>query len=151
MQQYIAILGILSAISMVGYDVNDNADTETSSYDYLKSQLAETGNSIFFDVNSYYIRPSEIQLLSNLASFLEKNDCDFLIEGHTDEHGSRNSSIALGFHRAYSVFNYFLAGGINQSRMKVTSYGKEVPSMLGRDENAYAKNRRVVIVLKECR
>ncbi|ACT57020.1 OmpA family protein [Candidatus Liberibacter asiaticus] len=156
--QYSTIFIILSAITMMSISGIDNLDTKISSPDTVlnESSLQEqfsssVGDSVFFDTSSYSIRPADIQVLSNLGSWLEKHDCDFLIEGHADELGSRNSSIALGLRRAYAVFNYFVARGISASRMKVTSYGKEMPSVYGHDEDAYAKNRRAIVFLKGCR
>ncbi|AKK20355.1 OmpA family protein [Candidatus Liberibacter africanus] len=156
--QYIAIFSILSAMTVIGssennngFDMKTSSDSVVSYSDPLQKTFPMSGDRILFDINSYSVRPSDIQVLSSLGSWLEKYDCDFIIEGHTDEQGSRNSSIALGLNRAYAVFNYFLARGISVSRMKVTSYGKEMPDVSGHDENAYEKNRRAVIVLKECR
>ncbi|WP_144079416.1 OmpA family protein [Candidatus Liberibacter americanus] len=125
----------------------DIIDISTKNYDLSNS----IGNTVFFNDSSHSIRPQDIQVLSALGSWLETNDCDFIIEGHTDAIGTRNYSFALGLRRAQSVFNYFLARGINSSRMKITSYGKESPAVFGQDENSFSKNRRVVIVLKRCR
>lgn len=147
--KYIAFFFILSVATMVhASGINNN----TESYDAsMQQQFARSvSDRIFFDINSYSIRPEDIQVLSSLGSWLEKNDCDFIIEGHTDEQGTRNSSLVLGLRRAHTVFDYFLARGINSSRMKITSYGKEIPAVLGYDESAYSKNRRTVITLQKC-
>lgn len=109
------------------------------------------GDTLFFDKFSHSIRPEDVQILSGLGSWLESNDCDFIIEGHTDASVTRNYSFALGLRRAQSIFNYFLARGIQSSRMKITSYGKESPIVSGQDEASVAKNRRAVVVLKSCR
>ncbi|MBY7649559.1 MAG: flagellar motor protein MotB [Candidatus Liberibacter europaeus] len=119
--------------------------------DMQKEFTYSAGEGIFFDESSYVIRPEDIHILSSIGSWLESHDCDFVIAGHTDGQGTRNYNMVLGFHRARMVYNYLLARGIPSSRMKTTSYGKELPISLGLSENSYAKNRRAVVILKRCR
>ena len=66
------------------------------------------------------------------------------VEGHADERGTREYNLALGERRANSVKDYLAALGVNPSRMKTISYGKERPVASGSNEAAWGQNRRGV-------
>ena len=68
------------------------------------------------------------------------------IEGHCDERGTREYNLALGERRANAAKDYLVQLGINPSRIKTISYGKERPVALGSSEGAWAQNRRSVTV-----
>jgi peptidoglycan-associated lipoprotein len=50
--------------------------------------------------------------------------------------------LALGEKRAKAAFDYLIGLGIPAERMKTISYGKSQPLDMGKDESAWAKNRR---------
>jgi peptidoglycan-associated lipoprotein len=68
------------------------------------------------------------------------------VEGHADERGTRDYNLALGERRANSAKNFLVSIGVDASRIQTVSYGKERPSALGSDEQAWAQNRRAVTV-----
>ena len=70
-----------------------------------------------------------------------------MIEGHADERGTREYNLALGDRRANATKDYLVALGINPSRIKTISYGKERPAAIGSNETAWAQNRRGVMVV----
>ena len=65
------------------------------------------------------------------------------LEGHADERGTREYNMALGERRANSVRDFLVQEGVDASVMEVISYGEESPAVLGSNEAAWAKNRRV--------
>jgi peptidoglycan-associated lipoprotein len=69
------------------------------------------------------------------------------IEGHCDETGSAEYNLALGERRALAARDYLISLGIPATRVRTVSYGKEFPFDPGRDEAAYAKNRRAHFVI----
>jgi peptidoglycan-associated lipoprotein len=69
------------------------------------------------------------------------------IEGHADERGTREYNLAVGERRANSVKQFLKAQGIAEARVKVVSYGKERPAVVGSNEYAWAQNRRSVTVV----
>ncbi|HVI49793.1 MAG TPA: OmpA family protein, partial [Candidatus Sulfotelmatobacter sp.] len=71
------------------------------------------------------------------------------VEGHADERGTREYNIALGEKRANSVKEFLVAQGVQASRLKTVSYGKERPAVLGSNETAWAQNRRGVGVIAQ--
>ena len=70
-----------------------------------------------------------------------------VVEGHTDERGTREYNLALGERRADAARDYLVSLGIDPNRIKIVSFGKERPAVPGSNENAWAQNRRAVLVL----
>jgi len=68
------------------------------------------------------------------------------LEGHADERGSREYNIGLGDRRAQSVRQILLFQGASSDQIETISYGEERPAVLGHDESAWSKNRRVEMV-----
>ena len=71
-------------------------------------------------------------------------DSTMLVEGHTDERGTREYNLALGARRATSIKNYLAALGVSGRRLRTISYGKERPAVAGSAERSWAENRRGV-------
>mgnify|MGYP000574642539 CR=1 FL=1 len=69
-----------------------------------------------------------------------------VIEGHADERGTREYTLALGERRANSAKDYLMTYGISSDRISVLSYGKERPVDAGSNPLAWSKNRRSVTV-----
>ena len=65
------------------------------------------------------------------------------VSGHTDERGSSEYNIALGWRRAQSVAYFLQANGITEDQIDLVSYGKEKPVDDRHVESAWQKNRRV--------
>ncbi|GJQ58267.1 MAG: hypothetical protein D8M57_02735 [Candidatus Scalindua sp. AMX11] len=106
--------------------------------------LFETGNP----------RPKEqyLYLLDEIAQLLSVVSNDVRIEGHTDDHYSKDryADIKLSVSRATNVCRYLVdSGDINPSRIGVAGYGKLRPLFPNIDEENRAKNRRVEIIVKE--
>jgi len=65
-----------------------------------------------------------------------------VVEGHADERGTNEYTLALGERRATAVRDYLVAAGIAADRIRTISYGEERPFVLGHDESAWRWNRR---------
>jgi peptidoglycan-associated lipoprotein len=86
-------------------------------------------------------------MLAAHAAYLSKNpNLDVKLEGHADERGTPEYNIALGERRAMAVSRYLQASGVEAGQISIVSYGEEKPEILGQSEEAYAKNRRAVLV-----
>ncbi len=107
------------------------------------------GDRVFFGFDRYDLTAEAQAQLQKQATWLKTYpQYRFVIEGHCDERGTREYNLALGERRATAVKNYLVALGIDVARMQTISYGKERPAVLGSDEEAWAQNRRGVIVLQ---
>jgi peptidoglycan-associated lipoprotein len=98
---------------------------------------------IYFDYDKSDIRPDQQSSLQADIAFLNQHpNVNVLIEGHCDERGSTEYNLALGDQRASSVKNALTAAGINASRIKTISYGKEKPFCTESNEACWQQNRR---------
>jgi outer membrane protein OmpA-like peptidoglycan-associated protein len=70
----------------------------------------------------------------------------FVVEGHTDASGSRETNVALSRARAQSVVNYLAAKGVDRSRLTARGYGPDRP-IAGRTPDDPA-NRRVEVTAR---
>ena len=110
-------------------------------------QSADKDRIIYFSYDSSAIDSRSEAVIREHAKYLRAHpQTRVVLEGHTDERGTREYNIGLGERRAYSVKERFVAAGISPQQMRVLSYGEERPAAFGSSEEDYAKNRRAVIV-----
>ncbi|MEQ6917497.1 peptidoglycan-associated lipoprotein Pal [Halomonas aquatica] len=101
--------------------------------------------TIYFEYDSDTIRNEFEPVLTAHARFLRANpNATVMLQGHTDERGTREYNLALGERRAGAVKRYLNVQGVSPSQVEVLSYGEERPAARGQNEQAYAQNRRVV-------
>lgn len=106
---------------------------------------ANVGDRVFFDFDKSSLKPEAQTVLQRQAAWLKSNpSVRVTIEGHCDERGTREYNLALGERRANAVKDYLTALGIDRSRVKTISYGKERPVAMGSNAAAWAQNRRGV-------
>jgi len=104
-------------------------------------------NMVYFEFDDSRISSEYAELLAAHADYLVKNpSVDVVIEGHCDERGTPEYNIALGERRAKSVAEYLQNLGVSSSQISTVSYGEEKPLARGSSSDAYAKNRRGVLV-----
>jgi peptidoglycan-associated lipoprotein len=102
---------------------------------------------VYFDFDVSNVNQQYSAVLDAHAKFLNANsDVKVLVEGHADERGTPEYNIALGERRAKSVVTYLENMGVSANQLTVVSYGEEKPMVKDRSENAFAKNRRAVLV-----
>jgi peptidoglycan-associated lipoprotein len=110
---------------------------------------ANVSRLVYFDYDSYELKPQFQSLLDAHARFLRANPQRRVnLEGHTDERGGREYNLALGQKRAEAVRRALGLLGVQESQMEPVSFGKEKPAAPGADEAAFAQNRRVEIVYR---
>jgi peptidoglycan-associated lipoprotein len=110
--------------------------------------VVNVGDRVFFETDSTELTPQSRATLDKQAQWLQQyNRYAFTIEGHADERGTREYNIALGARRAQAVRDYLGARGIQVSRMRTISYGKERPVAVCDDISCWSQNRRAVTVL----
>jgi len=101
-------------------------------------------SDVFFDFDQYAIRSDAVPILEKDAELLKSTykDSGVLIEGHCDERGTVEYNLELGKRRAQAVKNYLLDLGIQESRIRIVSYGKERPFCTESEPSCWQKNRR---------
>lgn len=111
--------------------------------------VANVGDRVFFDFDRSNIRADQRPVLERQAQWMGRHpQVQVLVEGHTDERGTREYNLALGQRRANATRDALVAGGVNGSRISTISFGKDQPAALGSDESAWAQNRRAVTVVR---
>lgn len=97
----------------------------------------------YFEYDSYSLNePARSALDGNARVLRDHRGVAIVIEGHTDERGTSEYNQALGERRAMAARDYLTAAGIEASRLRVISYGKERPFANASDEASWTQNRR---------
>jgi len=106
------------------------------------------GDRVFFETDSSELTGAAQSTLTKQAAWLTRYaSYSFTIEGHADERGTREYNFALGARRAQATRDYLISKGINASRMRTVSFGKERPVATCDDISCWSQNRRAVTVL----
>jgi peptidoglycan-associated lipoprotein len=104
---------------------------------------------VYFDYDSYVIKPQFQGLIESHARFLKSNGGrKIVIEGHTDERGGREYNLALGQRRSEAVRRALGLLGVTDAQVEAVSFGKEKPAVTGSDESAWSQNRRAEIAYR---
>ena len=99
--------------------------------------------TFYFEYDSSELKPEAMRALDVHAKDLKSAGNRVVLEGHTDERGTREYNMALGEHRAASVQRYLVLQGVSPAQLELVSYGEEKPAAMGSSEEAMAQNRRV--------
>ena len=104
---------------------------------------------VYFDYDSYTIRPDAQQQLNSNAAWLTRHPgVKLMVEGHCDERGSTEFNLALGDSRAHAVKQFLVQAGVGAERVATMSYGKERPACTESNEECWQQNRRGHFVLQ---
>jgi peptidoglycan-associated lipoprotein len=110
---------------------------------------AMAGRRVFFGYDQYDLTSQAQQVLRNQAAWLKQYpNKNIIIEGHCDERGTREYNLALGARRAAATRRYLTVLGIDASRIRTISYGKERPEVAASNRTSWARNRRAVTLVE---
>ena len=99
--------------------------------------------SVLFDYNSFVIKNEYRALVESHAKFLVAHPkMKMLIQGNTDERGSREYNLALGQKRADAVKKALSLLGVSEAQLESVSLGEEKPSCGDASEACWSANRR---------
>jgi len=137
-------MGACANKNPLGTDAMASAASPGSQQDFV----VNVGDRVFFDSDSTELTSQSRATLDKQAQWLQLyNRYSFTVEGHADERGTREYNIALGARRAQAVRDYLISRGVEGSRMRTISYGKERPVAVCNDISCWSQNRRAVTVL----
>jgi peptidoglycan-associated lipoprotein len=103
--------------------------------------------TVYFEFDQSSLSTATREALRHNAELIRKYDAwKIVIEGHCDERGSTEYNLALGERRAASVKQYYIDYGIDETRMRLVSYGEERPEVAESSDAAWARNRRAATV-----
>ncbi|MFN6100264.1 MAG: OmpA family protein, partial [Burkholderiales bacterium] len=84
-------------VNSLGNDKASNQDNLSANQDNLSAGPANVEKIVYFDYDSYTIKPEFQSTIEAHAQFLKANNrAKLSLEGHTDERGGREYNLALG-------------------------------------------------------
>ena len=99
--------------------------------------------SIYYDFDKFDVKDEYRGLVEAHAKYLRENPAArMLIQGNTDERGSREYNVGLGQRRSDGVKKMLMLLGARDNQVEAVSLGEEKPQDAGHNEGAWAKNRR---------
>lgn len=126
-----------------GYDEGQNNFASNNPMCNLAKAQGGVSQHFFFDFDKNNVRSQYMKSLQVQANYLVAHPNDTAkITGNTDDRGSREYNVALGWRRAKAIAAVLEQFGVKQSQLKLVSYGAEKPVLLGTTEADYQCNRR---------
>jgi peptidoglycan-associated lipoprotein len=105
---------------------------------------------VFFDYDSYDVRPDAQSTIQADANFLNQHpELKVVIGGYCDERGSTEYNLALGENRANAAKQALITAGIAPDRLRTVSYGKEKQFCTDHSEACWQQNRRSQFTLDQ--
>jgi peptidoglycan-associated lipoprotein len=99
--------------------------------------------SIYYDYDQFDIKDEYRGVVEAHAKYLRENPAArVLIQGNTDERGSREYNVGLGQRRSDGVKKMMVLLGARDNQIESVSLGEEKPQAEGSNESAWSKNRR---------
>lgn len=105
--------------------------------------------NIEFDSNSTEIRPQYHSEIATIGEYMKKYPTTTaLVEGHTDNVGSKEVNMRISRQRAENVVNYLVdTMGIERSRLSAAGYGESRRVAYNTTPEGRQKNRRITVIL----
>lgn len=133
--------------------MDESASTAgTTSSDGTGNPLTDPNNilskrSVYFEYNSDAVTAEYRPLVEAHAKYLQQHSsARLMIQGNTDDRGSREYNLALGQRRAASVKSAMNAYGASDNQIETVSYGEEKQRCAEASDGCWAQNRRADIV-----
>lgn len=104
----------------------------------------DENSGVQFELNKSELTPQGKETLDKMAEvFVEYDDTNILVEGHTDSSGKDDYNMALSKRRAESVTAYLKSKGVSAERLTTKWYGETQPKYDNATADGRVKNRRV--------
>jgi outer membrane protein OmpA-like peptidoglycan-associated protein/LysM repeat protein len=134
--------------------LNDKDLSLTSEVRYVSDSLTIRGSDraatktlydgIFFDFNSYELRPEAKKMLDELAIYcLKHKNIQVELDANTDDLGSEEYNKTLSQNRGQEAMRYLVSKGVKKSYLVVNALGKGRPMVPNKNDIARQINRRV--------
>jgi len=149
------ILGALAAVALLAACSDKNAGTATAGTGGAATSgpipgsqedlVANVGDRVFYDFDRSTLKPDARSTLDRQAGWLGKYpQVNVQVTGNCDDRGTEEYNLALGQRRANSSRDYLVARGVAGTRISTISYGKDRPTALGDNEQAWTQNRNAI-------
>ena len=140
------------ALLLIGCDCTDtcqsldaNAAATPGTPGHFKQTVKDR---VFFNFNESTLSNDAKKALEAQAGWLKVySSTKATLEGKCDARGTREYNLALGARRANSAEKALEKLGIDKTRLKTISFGKEKLEVVGETEEAHAQNRVAITVI----
>lgn len=151
----IKILGSLAVVALLAACANQNTGAATGSGAAAATSgpapgseedlVANVGDRVFFDFNQSSLRGDAQSTLGRQSDWLAKYpQVNVQVSGNCDDRGTEEYNLALGQRRANAARDFLVAKGVSGARVTTISYGKDRPTAMGDDEQAWQQNRNAI-------
>lgn len=154
--RFLAVLASLALVSACASTSSVEESSSTTKAAMAAEQMQDKDfaqkakDRIFFGFDKSNLTAEAVDILKKQAEWLKMNPkAKVVVQGHTDDRGTREYNLALGERRAIAAKNYLVSRGVDARRISVISYGKERPAVVGANEAAWQQNRRAVTIVTE--
>lgn len=114
-----------------------------------EASLSVRMKPIHFDFDGAKLRAQDEAALKSNAIWIKANpDSRIVIAGFADVRGPQGYNLALAQRRATSVRDYLVKQGVRPERLETATYGVTDPRCTQLNENCWARNRRVELLVK---
>lgn len=137
------LLGILTGCASAPPPPNDQIRLIQSK----RGAAIAISDKLLFDFGKATLRSEATSALDQIAALLKnKSSAKVLIEGHTDNRGSREANERISLQRANNVRQALIDRGVDAAQLGASGYGFEEPIESNETDTGRAKNRRVEVV-----
>lgn len=124
-------------------DTANTVQTIDMKIDKIREGKTYRINDIRFKTGSSELNEESKRVLDEFADYLNENrTLKIEVGGHTDNVGDPTRNMVLSTDRAFEVFGYLQAAGVEGNRMNFKGYGETTPVAPNDSEVNRAKNRR---------
>jgi peptidoglycan-associated lipoprotein len=148
------VIGLMAALALLGACSDKDAastggagtaTTQGAAPGSQEDLVANVGDRVFYALDSSTLNSDSRATLDRQAAWLARYpQVSIQIAGNCDERGTTEYNLALGQRRANASRDYLVARGVSSARVTTISYGKERPTAVGSDEQAYSQNRNAI-------
>ncbi|RME62051.1 MAG: peptidoglycan-associated lipoprotein Pal [Candidatus Dadabacteria bacterium] len=143
MRERFKVVLILTLVLLAFANCSRMRRIQANSQNVPKAEAGQELKDIHFAFDRYDLSPTAKAILKENAKWLKEHpNVKIEVEGHCDERGTNEYNMALGMKRAKAAQQYLISLGISPDRLRVVSYGEELPLDPRHNEEAWAKNRR---------
>lgn len=106
--------------------------------------------TFYFETASTRFNPADQALLETVVAQSKNNPKQaIVIQGHTDDRGSRSNNRRLSSIRAKSILEQLVQAGIAPEQIRLNAFGDQYPLYSNQYKSGRAFNRRVEVFLTD--
>ncbi|MCL1972340.1 MAG: OmpA family protein [Endomicrobia bacterium] len=142
---FVSFLFLFAASGCSFFKPKPSEDERVSIRDIVKEQGYKI--TVYFDVNSDELSLISKDSIMRTAKLSAVSDTEAYLTGFADKTGIKENNVILSEKRVNAVKNLLISLGISEEHIYLDYFGDDLPVDDGETPEAYAKNRRVELLL----